>query len=571
MNTEEPATLWAQWSHWSRRRGEAEAVVHWSAEGAPVRWTWRALLDEAERLASVLERGGIGPGHVCALIVRHHPRFHALYLAVSALGAIPAVLAYPNARLHPDKFVQGLRGMAARSGLDWILTERPLEDVIRPLATGSETTVRGLLFPLDDGPGDLPSSGPRRPLGAGSPGDICLLQHSSGTTGLQKAVTLDHRTVLEHVRCYGRTLGVGAGDRIVSWLPLYHDMGLIAAFHMPLALGIPVVQLDPFEWVSMPELLLQAASSERATLCWLPNFAYNLLVERVHEEELAGLSLSSLRMVINCSEPVRAESHARFMTRFEPFGLPRSALGACYAMAETTFAATQTPPGARAREFLADRAALGEGRAVPATHREAARACVSSGRPIPGCQVQVTAEDGASLPEGAVGELWLRSEHLFAGYRNNPEETARAMAGGWYRSGDLGFVLDGEVFVVGRSKDLIIVAGKNIYPEDVEDGVSGVEGVLPGRVVAWGTYDAAAGTESVSVVAETALTDPASRRKLKGRIQGAGSAMDVTIGHVHLVPPRWLIKSSSGKPSRKANAARIERGEALPPLHGSST
>lgn len=570
MNKPEPRYLWEQWSRWARLRGDAEAVVHWTAESEPIRWTWRSLLAEAGRLAGVLKVAGVEPGAVCAIIVRHHPRFHALYMAVSALGAIPSVLAYPNARLHPDKFIQGLRGMARRSGLDWILTERSLESAIHPLVTGGDTSVRGLLFPLDEASTALEPSDLNSLLEVPEPTDTCLLQHSSGTTGLQKAVTLTHHTVLSHVRCYGRTLAIRDGDRIVSWLPLYHDMGLIAAFHMPLALGIPVIQLDPFEWVSMPEILLQAITRERATLCWLPNFAYNLLVDRVQADDLAGHSLASIRLLVNCSEPVRAESHARFAAKYEAFGLQPSALGACYAMAETTFAATQTVAGERARVIHADRAALGEGRAVPASDERASRACVSSGRSIPGCTVQVTGEDGTPLPERSLGELWLRSDHLFEGYRNNPEETARVLVDGWYRSGDLGFQLDGETFVVGRKKDLIIVAGKNIYPEDIEDAVGSVQGVLPGRTVAWGTYEEATGTESISIVAETGITDPMELKKLKARIQVAGNAMDISIAHVHLVPPRWLIKSSSGKPSRKANAARVEKGDAIPPTEEES-
>ncbi|MBK9519316.1 MAG: AMP-binding protein [Anaeromyxobacter sp.] len=564
MTTGNASCLWDQWLQWADLRGDREAVVHWSADAAPVRWTWQALVREAEALAQVLSGAGVARGDVCALIVRHHPRFHALYMAVSALGAVPAVLAYPNARLHPEKFLHGLRGMARRSGLDWILTERALEPTVGPVALEADTTIRGLLYPLDLPVVAAPGAPSLLQQPTPDPAAVALLQHSSGTTGLQKAVTLSHHTVLEHVREYGRVLGMGPSDRILSWLPLYHDMGLIAALHLPLALGIPVVQLDPFEWVSMPEIFLRAASDEGATVAWLPNFAYNLMADRVHQDDLDGVRLGSLRLLVNCSEPVRAESHDRFLARFQPLGLRVSVLGASYAMAETTFAATQTRPGAPARVFSAERGALAGGRVVLAGDPAVARRCVSSGHPIPGCTVQVTDEDQSPLPEGRVGELWIRSAYLFDGYRNNEEETQRAMSGGWYRSGDLGFVQEGEVFVVGRKKDLIIVAGKNLYPEDIEDAVGSVEGVLPGRVVAWGAFDDATGTEQVCVVAESEATEGADLKRLKTRIQVAGSAMDVTIARVHLVPPRWLIKSSSGKPSRKTNAERIERGEVTP-------
>jgi acyl-CoA synthetase (AMP-forming)/AMP-acid ligase II len=309
--------LWDRWRRWARERGSREAIVHWSAGEDPRRFTWSALVTAAAHDAAALAAAGVQRGDVCALVVRHHPRFYALYMGISALGAIPSVLAYPNARLHPDKFVQGLSGMARRSGLDWILTERALEATVRPLVSGEGCRVRGLLFPLEwpAPPDGAPAVEVELPpeVAATEP---CLLQHSSGTTGLQKGVALSHRAVLEHVERYASAIQLGDADRVVSWLPLYHDMGLIAAFHMPLAAGLSLVQLDPFEWVTAPVLLLEALSRERGTLTWLPNFAYNLMAERVHAEDVQSLRLDGVRMFVNCSEPVRDESHARFLERF---------------------------------------------------------------------------------------------------------------------------------------------------------------------------------------------------------------------------------------------------------------
>jgi acyl-CoA synthetase (AMP-forming)/AMP-acid ligase II len=551
--------LWDRWCRWADERPEHEAIVHWTAEAAPFRWTWRALLEEAEHFANRLAAAGIGAGEVCAVIARHHAHFYPLYLGISALGAIPSVLAYPNPRLHPHKFVHGLQGMARRSGLDWILTERSLEGTVRPLALGGDASVRGLIFPFEGEAGPLKSSRFRRPpVHAGS---ACLLQHSSGTTGLQKAVVLSHRAVLEHVGTYADALRLQPGDKVASWLPLYHDMGMIAAFHLPLALGIPVVQLDPFEWVSAPEMLLQVISQERATLSWLPNFAYNLLADRVRDEELRGVRLDSMRMFINCSEPVRADSHGRFLERFSAVGLPEQSLAACYAMAETTFAATQTSPGEAARTLDVDRDALSHGLVRASAPGAPTRACVSSGRPIPGCQLRIVDDLGETVAPAHVGEIAIRSSTMFDGYRNAPDDTARVLRDGWYFSGDYGFELDGEYYVVGRKKDLIIVAGRNIYPEDVEDAISLVPGVLAGRVVAFGLEDASSGTEQIAVIAETEAIDAAERKRIKLAIQRAGMEIDVTVARVFLASPRWLIKSSAGKPSRKANRQRVLDGE----------
>ena len=560
--------LWDRWARWAQERGSRDAVVHWTAGEEPRRYTWSALVAAAAHEAAALAAAGVRQGDVCALVVRHHPRFYPLYMGISAIGAIPSVLAYPNARLHPDKFVQGLSGMARRSGLDWILTERALEATVRPLVAGDGSRARGLLFPLEWPAAEVgaPARAVDLPREVAAT-DPCLLQHSSGTTGLQKGVALSHRAVLEHVESYAAAIQLTDADRVVSWLPLYHDMGLIAGFHTPLAAGLSLVQLDPFEWVSAPVLLLEALSRERGTLTWLPNFAYNLMAERVHADEVQGLRLDGVRMFVNCSEPVRHESHGRFLQRFAANGVRPQALAACYAMAELTFAATQTAPGRAAPTLVVDRAALSRGEVAPARDGAPNRICVSSGRPIPACRLQIVGADGRELPPDRVGEIALRSPTMFEGYRNGPEESARVLVDGWYHSGDLGFLHEGECYVIGRQKDVIIVAGNNVYPEDVEDAVSAVPGVSPGRVVAFGVEDEEAGTEVVCVIAEADVTDPEERKRLVLAIRRAGMAVDVTISRVHLAPPRWLIKSSSGKPSRKANKERIAREPLLQPSH----
>ncbi len=531
---------------------DAVAVVHWVAGEEPFRWRRAALIDAAMRYAVQLLDRGVKRGDVCALILRHHREVYPLYVAVSWIGALPAVLAYPNPRLHPAKFREGLVGMSRRSGLDWLLTERALESNARPLVDGGESTIRDLLFPLE---WQLSAVEPIAPAAA-RPEDPCLLQHSSGTTGLQKPVALSHAAVLQHVRRYGQAIALTPGDRVASWLPLYHDMGLIAALHLPFASGIPTIQLDPFEWIVAPILLLDAIHREGATLCWLPNFAYNLLADRCPDEEMEGIRLDGMRLFINCSEPVRAESHDRFLARFSPHGVRAQALAACYAMAETTFAATQTRAGTEPRVLKASREELAHGRFREARPGEAERRCVSSGAPISGCAVEVVDEQQRPVGEDVIGELRIRSVSMFEGYRNYPEKTGQVLRDGWYYSGDYGFVHDGEYFVIGRKKDVVIVAGKNIYPEDVEDAVSRVEGVLPGRVVAFGVDDETMGTESIAVAAETEVQDDAVLRRLRRDVIEAAMQLDMTISRVYFVPPRWLIKSSSGKPSRSANRAR---------------
>jgi fatty-acyl-CoA synthase len=553
----EHETAWSRWCKNAAERPNSEAIIHWNGGEAPFRWTFSTLLAAAEQYASGLVEQGVRRGDVCAIILHHNSQLYPLYLAVCAAGAIPAILAYPNPRLHPDKFRQGIEGMSRRSGLDWILTERALQPVLEPLVTGSGSTIRGLHFPLEWQAHCEDSQRVQEHPPQLVPADPLLLQHSSGTTGLQKPVLLSHNAVLEHVKRYAEAISLTTSDKIVSWLPLYHDMGLIAAFHLPLIFGIPSIQIDPFQWAMAPSLLLEAITQERATVTWLPNFALNMMASKVRDEDLDDFDLSTLRLIVNCSEPVRYESHENFLKRFQPCGLRPTALSACYAMAETTFAVTQTPIGLAPTVVAVDRTSLAHGKVAPVTDGASARICVSSGKPIEGCEVRIVDENRVDAAPGSVGEIAITSATMFSGYRNYPEKTAEVLRDGWYYSGDYGFQQDGELFVIGRKKDIIIVAGNNVYPEDVEDAVGAVQGVIPGRVVATGEENPELGSEQVAVIAETSIMSEPERKALRMEIVKAGMASGITIASVYLVPPRWLIKSSAGKPSRKGSREKL--------------
>lgn len=552
-------TIWNKWEQNSLIEPSKYAVIFWKEEGVFLRWNFEELLKKANYYSNFFYELGIKKGDVCAIILRHNPEFYPIYMGIAGTGALPAVLAYPNPRLHPEKFRQGIIGMSARSGLDYIITDRELDEKIRPLIDGKHTTIRDIFFPLEFDGNKVPDNNNaldniRKNI---RPEDPFLLQHSSGTTGLQKPVVLSNKAVLDHIQNYGKSIELSEDDKVVSWLPLYHDMGLIAAFHLPLAFGIPSVQIDPFEWVLAPHILIEAISKERGTLTWLPNFAYNVLADKVRDEWIDEYNLESLRMVINCSEPIRHNSHIKFYEKYKKIGLRKDALSSSYAMAETTFAVTQNPPAAAIREVIVDREELANGKVKIISDSTKARICVSSGKIIDGCAVKIVDENKNELPPYTVGEIAIRSVSMFDGYRNYPEKTAEVLINGWYYSGDYGFMLDNDLYVIGRKKDIIIVAGKNIYPEDIEDMVSQIDGVIPGRTIAFGEEDENLGTEVISVIAETQLNDNNEKNNLINRIKRAGMDMDITISNVYLVPPKWLIKSSAGKPSRSANKQRI--------------
>ncbi len=558
-------TLWERWQYNAERIPDNDAVVHWKAGEEPFRWTFKNLLETAKKFSVKIKKIGIKKGDVCAIIIRHNRNFYPLYLGISRSTALPAVLAYPNPRLHPDKFRQGLEGMSQRSGLDYIFTERELEPVIRPLIEKPGSTIKAVYYPLEwdlekefDEKIDAEIEQEQKNVKSTEP---VLLQHSSGTTGLQKPVVLSHRAVLRHVENFGVALKVMEKDKVATWLPLYHDMGLIGAFHIPLAFGITSIQIDPFEWVLAPIILLEAVTKEKATMSFLPNFAYNIFADKIHDDELEEISLESLRILVNASEPIRHDSHAKFLEKYTKHGFQPNALTGMYGMAEATLAVIQTEPNTPIKEVVVNRKELSKGVVKLADDDSVKRVCVSSGKEIPGCTLRIVDENRKDLPDGVVGEIAVKSVSMFDGYRNYPEKTAEVVENGWYFSGDYGFKHDGEYFVIGRKKDIIIVAGKNIYPEDIEDAVNQVPGVIPGRVISFGEEDELLGTEQVSVVAETKAESNDDKSKLRLAILKAGMTIDVNIHKVYLVPPRWLIKSSAGKPSRKANKERLADGK----------
>lgn len=558
-NQESFSTLWKTWEYNAQIYPDKDAIIHWNAGKDPIKITFSQLLFKANLYSIALKRIGIKKREVCAIIMQHNEELYPLYLGIVGIGALPAILAYPNPRLHPDKFRQGIEGMSQRSGLDWIFTEHSIEQKILPLIDDKKTTIKGIHFPLswelNDDAGELNNIETIR--NDISSNDPVLLQHSSGTTGLQKPVVLSHRAILDHVKKYGGSLELSKEDKIVSWLPLYHDMGLIAAFHLPLAFGITTVQIDPFEWVLAPQLLLDVISEEKGTLTWLPNFAYNVFADKIRDEWLQNVNLETLRMIINCSEPVRHYSHEKFYHRYSNFGLKDSVLSTCYAMAETTFAVTQNAPGKPINEFMADREWLAKGIVKKAENIDNGRICVSSGSVIDGCIIKIVDNERKEIPNGNVGEIAIKSISMFDGYRNYPEKTEEVLSDGWYYSGDYGFNIGNDYYIIGRKKDIIIVAGKNIYPEDIEDLVSKVPGVIPGRVIAFGEDDEKTGTELISVLAESALEEINQKKHLVEEIKKVGMSLDISISNIYIVPPKWLIKSSAGKPSRKANRERI--------------
>jgi fatty-acyl-CoA synthase len=331
-------------------------------------------------------------------------------------------------------------------------------------------------------------------------------------------------------------------------------MGLIAGFVMPIITGTHLVMMSPFEWVRQPGMLLDAISTYRGTLCWLPNFAYNLLARTFRPKD--GLDLSSWRAAINCSEPVYAESHQMMLEKLAPVGFGESALAVSYAMAENTFAVTQTKVGASPRIDTVEIAAVQErGEAISAAQ---GKRFVSCGAPIETVELRILDAEQLPLTERRVGEIALRSEFMLSGYFKRPDLTEKAMTpDGWYLTGDMGYLADNELYITGRKKDLIIVGGKNIYPQDIEAIANRTPGIHPGRAVAFGVLDERLGSEKVVVICEAAdgSDQEAAERELRASIV---KETEVTLGDLRFVPRGWIVKTSSGKHARTDNREKYQ-------------
>ncbi len=515
--------------------------------------TYRNLLRGAAGYAATLETRGVQPGDVVILIFQHSFELIYAYWGCILRGAIPSIMPFLTEKLLPERYRGDLAALVSVTRPQAIFTYREFEGEVGAVA-GADTSVQAVIF-ADEA---LP---PRDPNFESMGGchrvetDIVLLQHSSGTTGLQKGVALSHQAVHNQLEHYRKELSIDQKDVIVSWLPLYHDMGLIACFLMPILLGVPLVLLSPFEWVRAPHRLMQAVSKYKGTLSWLPNFAYNFCAQKVRDRDLEGVDLSSWRAISNCSEPMRHESHEALYEKFRQYGLRHEALCTCYAMAENVFAVTQGGIKSPVAVDEIDREAMQTAwRAEPAREGYPSVKMPSAGLPIEGTEVKVVDESGVEVGERVIAELALRSDCMLSEYYNRPEVTSKAVRDGWFFTGDYGYMVGGEVYVCGRKKELIIVGGKNVYPMDLEELAMTVGGVHPGRVSAFGIFNESSGTEDVVIVAEVETEDPAERLRIGDEIRAAvtrGSA--VALRQVYLVGTRWLVKTSSGKNARVLN------------------
>jgi acyl-CoA synthetase (AMP-forming)/AMP-acid ligase II len=549
-------------SRFEQNRNRVLLRILLSPGADPVELTGAEILSRAPELAR--RYTAAVESSVVLLLLPHSVELFLLHFGLILEGRLPAILAWPTSRIDPEKYQRNLLHQLRHLPAHQLIT---LPRLAANLAGGLHFPVTGC--PIENArqleesfriplPLEVPEGEPARPRSGDTPSDAIFLQFSGGTTGAQKAVAVTASLLTAQLESLRRCLAFTAEDRVASWLPLYHDMGLIACLWFPLWSGAPSFHFSANDWLLDPALLFRCLERYRASFCWLPNFAFSYLAAQRGRMQ-QSYSLGHVRAWINCSEPVRLRSFREFAEVFGPWGVTMEALQASYAMAENIFAVTQTPLGLPPKTFprgrLRHRAAQFQENAFDLLDD----VYVSSGPVLEGMHVRVVNPQGEAAADAEPGNIQLRTECLFSGYWTSDGFITESIVDGWYSTGDYGFLAGEDLYVIGRLKDIIIVGGQNIFPEDVELVVNSIDSIYPGRVVAFGINDEQYGTERLAVVAELrGEFDAGKAEAVERRVhQLVLSTIGIAPRYAAVVPERWIVKSTAGKISRRDTRVRF--------------
>lgn len=546
-------TLTAVLDWHAAQHGEKCHAVILGRDEEQIRLSYGALAEGARRVAAGLQRARVIPGDRVSLMLPTGQDFLVAFFGCLYAGATPTPI-YPPGR--PAQLAQHLRrqaGILGNAEARILVVSERAHGIGRLLQfqVGSQVRLQEVKK-LAQAPSD--------PLPRIEPGQAALLQYTSGSTGDPKGVLLTHANLLANIRAMGEVVAPSGDDVFVSWLPLYHDMGLIGAWLGSLLYGVPLILMSPMQFVVRPEQWLWAIHHYRGTLTAAPNFAFELCLKTIDRERFAGLDLGSLRMAANGAEPVSPQTVRRFTDTMRRYGFRPEAMCPVYGLAENGVGLAFTRPGSPPVIDRIERAALERnGRAVPATPDVTdALEFVSCGQPLPDHEIRIVGATG-ELGDREEGLLEFRGPSATAGYLNNPEKNRELFDGSWLSSGDLAYVAGGLVFVTGRTKDMVIRAGQHIYPQEVEEIVGAVPGVRKGCVAVFGSSDVGAGTERLIVLAETPEHDPGQLAEIRRLVDEAvGDLLGAPAEDVVLAPPHTVPKTSSGKIRRAFARRRYE-------------
>lgn len=518
-----------------------------SGRGEDVRLSYAELAAEADRLALKLREAGATPGERIGLIFPDPRDFVVSFFGALRAGLVPVPMYPPLSMGKLDAYMDSATRILLTAGARRLLVADSMAKLMWALVGSAKLadlhTVSGLAGPAK--PMELPLP---------EPGDVCFLQFTSGSTSDPKGVVVSHANLMANTRAQavdGAALDPET-DRLVSWLPLYHDMGLIGFVVTPVVMGMDTWLIPTMSFVRQPNLWMETVHRVGGTISFAPNFAFALAARRATDEHLARWDLSKLRLVGCGAEPIQAGTLRNFHTVFAKAGMPATAALPAYGMAEATLAVSFKPRDNEFRSLRVDAVELCEsGRVVevPAEFSGPTQEFVSCGHVLPHHRVDIVDDAGALLGEGVEGELVVYGPSVTAGYYENPASTAASFVGGGVRTGDLGFVHDGELYVSGRLKDLVILNGKNVHPQSIEWVAAEVPGVRRGNVVAFSRPGE--NTEELVLAVERSTDGPAPDVLAKAVAAHVQESMGLAVADVVVIQAGALPKTSSGKLQRR--------------------
>jgi acyl-CoA synthetase (AMP-forming)/AMP-acid ligase II len=520
------------------------------------RRTYEELLVGAHRRAAALMDLGLDKGDRVVIVLNTSFEFVETFFGVLLAGGVPVPAYPPVAMARLSSYVDLLGHIIEATSAPMLVTDSQIAKAI-----GTVRKAPSLRHLLNVARLDAEPKGVAR---YPSPDDIGMIQCTSGSTSAPKPVVLLHSNLIANIEDFNERWGTTCEDVVVSWLPLYHDLGLIGSFLGSIACCAEQVLLSPSVFLLDTGAWWRAISRHRATMTGAPNFAFGLSVRRVSGEEVAALDLSCMRAIVSGAEPIQASAIEAFYDHFAPAGLRRDTFCAAYGLAESCVGVTGVRPGTGLSEDRVSPAALHDPvapMAVPSADPDAVT-LVSLGAPFQESRVVIRDEDGNALPERSVGEIYIGGPSIMAGYLGRPEATAEVFVDGEFRTGDIGYFAGGELFVVGRRKHMLIVRGRNYYAEAIETVVEGVEGVRKGNAVAYGVYCERSGSDKLHLVVETRLREDASRAALEEAIkESVSDELGIVPARILLLAPNSLPKTSSGKKQRLRAKEMVLSGE----------
>ncbi|MDJ0806644.1 MAG: AMP-binding protein [Gammaproteobacteria bacterium] len=529
-------------------------ILLYGDEDEPESISYADLWQGACRMAAGLQTRGVEAGDRVAIMLPTGRGYFFSFYGILLAGAVPVPI-YPPAR--PSQLEEHLRrhGRILANAGTRILISLPEAQGVARLLQAQAGTLQHIL----DWRALLGTDSYHSPV-TRSAGNLAFLQYTSGSTGDPKGVMLTHAQLLANIRAMGKAVDATSSDVFISWLPLYHDMGLIGAWLGSLYFGIPLVAMSPLRFLARPSRWLRAIQRHHGTLSAAPNFGYELCLTKIRPEEIEGLDLSSWRWAFNGAEPVNAVTLERFTRRFAPYGLRAKVQAPVYGLAEAAVGLAFPPPGRGPRiDRIQREPFMTDGTAIPAEGESDSLSQVACGQPLEGYQIRVVDQHGQPLPERQEGRLEFQGPSATRGYFNNPQATRELIHAGWLDTGDRGYLAAGEIFVTGRIKEMIVRGGRNIWPYELEQTVAGVPGIRRGCVAAFPATDPATGSERLVVLAETRETSSDGLARIRTAVQTqASNLLGLVPDEIILAPPHTVLKTSSGKIRRADLRTRYE-------------